>query len=351
MARLARGDGHSAALNARQCRDDADAELGTQLHHAAGVGHGANDRARVVQRVAVGWHGLAQAQSLTSRSRVHIAFTLEVAEVAPCRHGSGGFIGDAQIDHAVGRLHRQRPDFVGCHAAQAAAFDHRRAAHADARALGGDDHIAASEHRRVAGKAAAGHDADQGHLPRQRGQAREARAVQAGHHWRVDVARPTATAFGVEHEGQLQPRRKFEHAVAFLMVEVALRAGQHGVVVGHHGNARALRAEGRGVDRARASDEAVGRRVALQIIQAAPAALRGHGECAVLGEAAFVEQGGDVLARRALALGVARGHGIRPRRVVEPAAPRLQRQQRWPRRLVFFRTGHCRRGFRCCVRC
>ena len=48
-----------------------------------------------------------------------------------------------------------RADLVGREHAEPAALDHRRAAHADVRVLGGDDDVAGAEQRGVAGEAAA----------------------------------------------------------------------------------------------------------------------------------------------------------------------------------------------------
>ena len=60
-------------------------------------------------------------------------------------------------------LHAIGPIAVGSYDAEAAALDHRRAAHADVRVGGGDDHVAAAEERGVAGEAVARVDADERH--------------------------------------------------------------------------------------------------------------------------------------------------------------------------------------------
>ena len=219
-----------------------------------------------------------------------------------------GLVGHQHVDDAVGRLHRRRPHRIGVDTPQAAAFDHRRPAHADAGGLRRDHHVAAAQQRRVAGEAAPVHDAHQRHLPRQRGQAREAGAVQARHAQPVDIARPAAAAFGEQHQRQLLRRGQRQQAVGLGVVEDALRAGEHGVVVGHHRHRPAA-------DQAGAGDEPVGRCVALQVVEAAAAALRRHRERAVLGEAAGVEQVVDVLARTAPACCVAPCHRFGPRGV------------------------------------
>src|SRR5439155_892269 len=65
---------------------------------------------------------------------------------------------DEDVDDAIGRLERDRTDLGRMIDAEAAAFDHGGAAHADRGVLGGDDDIAASEHRGIAGEAIAGDD-------------------------------------------------------------------------------------------------------------------------------------------------------------------------------------------------
>ena len=207
------------------------------------------------------------------------------------------------------------------HAAQAAAFDHRRPAHADAGAVGGDDHVAAAQQRGIAGKTAAVHDADHRHLAGQAREALEGGAVQPGDGDRIDIARPAAATFGKQHQRQALLLAQLEQPVALAVVEEALRAGQHGVVVGHDRDTRALGTELARIDAAGAGDQPVGRRVALQVVQAAPAALRRHREGAVLEQAAGVEQIVDVLARSAPALRMAPLHGLGAGLVAEQPAP------------------------------
>ena len=57
----------------------------------------------------------------------------------------------------------ERADRVGLERAQAAALDHRRAAHPERGALGGDDQVRAAGEHRVAGEAAPGDDRDPRH--------------------------------------------------------------------------------------------------------------------------------------------------------------------------------------------
>ena len=242
-------------------------------------------------------------------------------------------VGHPHIDHAARRQHRQRPDVIGMHAAQPAAFDHGRPAHADAAALSGDDHLAAAQQRGVAGEAAPCDHAHQRHLAREGGQAREGGAVQAGNDARVDITRAPAAAFSEQHHGQFLAQRQLQQAVTLLVVEGTLCAGQHGVVVGHHRHGGSRRAVYGGIDRAGAGDQAVGRGLALQLARAAAAALGGHGEATVFGEAAGVEQLRQVFARGAPALGVARGHGLGPCAVSQQLAARQQCGERRAGRL------------------
>jgi len=83
--------------------------------------------------------------------------------------------------------------------AEAAALDHRRAAHADARVLGGDHHVAAAEQCGVAGEAVARGDADQRHEAAELGEQRERAAVEARDDRHVDVARASTATLGEQH--------------------------------------------------------------------------------------------------------------------------------------------------------
>ena len=87
------------------------------------------------------------------------------------------------------------------------------------------------------------------------------------------------------------------------MIAHALCACEHGGVVGQHYGTVA-------VDGGGTCDHAVGGRVGGQVFGAAPARLRGDGQCAVFAEAARVAQVGQVLTGAALALCVALGHGV-----------------------------------------
>ncbi len=69
--------------------------------------------------------------------------------------------------------------------------------------------------------------------------------VQAGDDRHVDVARPAAAALGEQHHRQPLARRDGEQAIGLLVVAHALRAGEHGRVVGHDDGARARRRRSR----------------------------------------------------------------------------------------------------------
>ena len=114
----------------------------------------------------------------------------------------------------------------------------------------------------------------------------------------VGVARAPAAALGEHDQGQPLPLGQLEQPVGLAVVHVALGAGQHAVVVGHHRDRTA-------VDRRGAQDQPVGRGARDEVIQRAAAALRRDGQRAVLGEAARVGQVGDVLPGRPASGGVA----------------------------------------------
>ena len=172
-----------------------------------------------------------------------VVATLEVSQ-QPLRHRDGlGLVGDDDVDHAVGRLHRDRSDVVGLDLAEPAAGDHRGPAHADRRVLGGDDQIGAPGDDRVAGKAAALDDRDPWHHPRQCRPQLERARVERRDDGVVRVAGTSAAALGEEHGGQPHPLDEFEEPVLLSMAERALCTGKHGVVVGQHRARAALVAE------------------------------------------------------------------------------------------------------------
>ena len=140
--------------------------------------------------------------------------------------------------------------------------------------------------------------ATSGTRPDSRGGQPERRHVEAGHRGRVGVAGPPAAALGEHDQGQPLPLGQLEQPVGLAVVHVALGAGQHAVVVGHHRDRAA-------VDRRGAQDQAVGRGARDEVVQRAAAALRRDGQRAVLGEAARVGQVGDVLPGRSASGGVA----------------------------------------------
>ena len=196
------------------------------------------------------------------------------------------------------------PIVLGGEDAEPAALDHGRATHADVGVGGGDDDVAASEQRGVAGEAASRDDADEGHLAAQRAEEREGLGVEPGHDGHVGVAGAAAAALGEEDDREAQPLDELEEAVLLAVVHLALGAGQDGVVVREHGAAGPFLAEEVAVDPADAGDEAVGRRVGDEVLGAAARPLGRDDEAAVLLEAARVAQVLDVLPGRPPPAGV-----------------------------------------------
>ena len=322
MARIGGGDRDRMAAQPRQRGDHAEPELGAQLDHAVAIGQRADDSARVEHRLPARGNCVAQ-RALVIAARIGQRTLVPCQDAARLAHRNR-FVVDQQIDAAGARNRVGRPHRLGCHHAQAAPFDHRRAAHADAGAARRDHIVAAAEQRGVAGEAIAFDDADRRHLPRQRGQRAERRAVQTRYRRGIHVAGAPATAFGEQHERQLQLGSHLEQSIGLAVVVVALRAGQHRIVVGHRGHARALGPEVARMHQPHAGDQPVGRRVLLQVVERSAAALRGDGIGAVLDEAVGIEQRRDVLACRAPALRMARAHHLRPRRIGQQRAARMQ---------------------------
>ena len=241
-------------------------------------------------------------------------------------HGDGlGLVGDADVDDAAAQLDVDRTDLVGREHAEAAALDHRRTAHADVGVLGGDDHVAGPEQRGVAGEAAAGVDADRRHDAVEAGHRRERRR----HERDGPGSCPSDEALAVSPvrlppvparppppsvkntTGQAPRLGQLEHAVGLRVVDRALGAGEHGVVVGAARRCGPVGAEAVAVDAADAADHAVGRELADDLLHRQAGARRQH-EAAVLDERAVVAEVVDVLAGRALVGPAAPGDGVGP---------------------------------------
>ena len=105
-----------------------------------------------------------------------------------------------------------------------------------------------------------------------------------------------------------------EHAVGLLVVLGALGAGQHRVVVGHHGAPGVLRADQLAVDLADADHHAVGGGAQHPLFQGVPVSERSRAAVTVgpySAKRAGIAQVGDVLADGAPALGVPLARGRR----------------------------------------
>ena len=100
-------------------------------------------------------------------------------------------------------LHRAGADLFGLEHAQATAFDHGRTTHADVAVLRGDDHIAATQKRRVACKAAPRHHAHHRHAAIEPGKGGESRQIQTGHDGHIHIAGSATTAFGEQDHRQI----------------------------------------------------------------------------------------------------------------------------------------------------
>ena len=249
--------------------------------------------------------------------------SLEVGEVL-LRGGDGfGLVFDGDIGDAVGGLHVHRADLLGEEDAEAAAFDHRRAAHADVRVGGGDDDVAAAQQGGVPGEAAARNDADGRHVAAQAAHRGERGRVQRAAGESVVRRRcglaagalaagagAAAAAFGEEHDRDVPLLGDLEHAVGLGVVDGALRAGKHGVVVGEDNGAGGVLVEEVAVDAPDAGDHAVGRELVDDLLHRQARAGREH-EAAVLHERAGIAEVVDVLAGGALAGLAAAGDGVR----------------------------------------
>ena len=173
-------------------------------------------------------------------------------------------------------------------------------------------HVAAAQQHRIAGEAAAGGDADQRHQAAQPREAVERVELQAADRDRVGVAAAPAAAFREQHQRDAPLLGQLEDAVLLLVALLALRAGEHRVIVGHDGDATALRREMRAVDARHAHDQRIRLRRVDQGLQVGRAAAGGDHQRAILGEGTGVAQIGDVLACGPLVGAAAARHGIGP---------------------------------------
>ena len=149
----------------------------------------------------------------------------EVRQVAPCGGDRLRVVVHPQVDDAVGVLDVDRPDLCGLVGAEAAALDHRRAAHADAGVLGCDHHVTAAEQRGVTGKAVAGGDSDQRNQPAQPREQIEGAAVEARDVRPVDVTGPPSASFREQHHRQPAALGHLEKPVLLEVVAHPLGAG------------------------------------------------------------------------------------------------------------------------------
>ena len=262
----------------------------------------------VVRAPPVLGHDVAQRGRVAVDPRV--VRPVEVSEVLLGDLHGFALVRHRDVDDAVGHLHAHRPDLVRREQSEPAAFDHGRAAHADVRSVGGDDHVAAPEDRGVAREAPAGHHTDERHQPAQLAEKAKGQAVEAGDSRAVRVTRPAAAAFGEEHDRRAQLRGQLEQPVLLAMVLQALRAREHRVVVGHHDRRPP-------VDRRQTADQTVRRRLRDQLVDGPPPTLRGDHRRSVLDQAAGIDQVGDVLPRRPLPGLAPPRHGVVPL-LVEP---------------------------------
>ena len=268
----------------------------TQLEHRPLVGHQLEGPPHVVDPAPIRGHDVPEQLLVRCAPLAHVP--LEVRQIAAGRLDGLLLVGAEDVDDPVRHLHRDRADVLGGEHAQPAALDHGGPTHPDVGVGSGDDDVAASEQRGVAGEAAPRHDADQRHEPAQRAEPGEGLGVEPGDHGHVGVAGPAAAALGEEDHGQPQAFDELEEPVLLLVVHLALGAGQHGIVVRQHGTARPFSVEEVTVDPTDAGDEAVGGRVGDEVLGAAARPLGRDDEPAVLLEAAGVAQVLDVLPRR-----------------------------------------------------
>jgi hypothetical protein len=283
--------GHEAerrALDSDKPGNHARAEAGSQFEERVAVRQGFDNLADIIGTAPIFRDQIAQ-QDLILRFPFP-RFSLEIRDVLLGSDDGRGFVFHGDIHHAVGRLHIDRTDVARCETAQAAALDHHRPPHADVRIPRGNNDIATTQEGRITGKTVTGDNAHQGNLAAQLGKQAEGGQIEPGNHdaLGVRIPGPSPSALGKENQGCALFIGQLEKPVHLFMIEVALGAGQHRIVVGHDHAAGRLFTKLRRVDRSKPRDQAIGRRSGNEIVNRAPAALGGYVERAVFDKTALV---------------------------------------------------------------
>ena len=236
---------------------------------------------------------------------------LEIRQIFLGNVGGLVLVAHQNIDDAVGHLGGHRANFLGGVDAQATALDHRWAAHAQGRALGRDDHVAARHQRGVAGETSSVDHGDQRHQPAQLRERCERMGVHGDAGADVIFAGPSAAALAVQHQRKFEPLRQFEHAILLVVVAVSLGAGEHGVIVVHQCRPRSCLVEQIAVNGAHARDYPVPGGVFPQRLDTVAPMLPGHDQRPVFFERSGIHQPVDILARHAVAEFPATSDGVR----------------------------------------
>ena len=135
------------SLDPHQRGDDPRAELAAQLQHRVGVGQQLDERTHVVHLHPVLGDRVPEPPLVRALPAVDRA--PEVGEVLLRDADRFRFVGDTDVDDTGRGRHVDRTDLLRFDAAEATAFDHRGARHAEVRVLGRDDGVAAPEQGRV----------------------------------------------------------------------------------------------------------------------------------------------------------------------------------------------------------
>ena len=301
---------HGTAVQPRQPGDHPLRPATAQLDEGTSVEQPVDRAADVEHAQPILWHHVPQQPLVRRISARHPP--LEKRQQPPREIGRLRLILCQHVDRTAVPMHLDRPDFLGRIDAEPTALDHCRATDADMRVARGDRDVAAAEQHGIARKGIAGRDPDPRRNTGQRGKAAERRHVEPRRADRIDVPRPSPAALGIEDDRQLQLARNTEQPIGLAVVHMALRARQHGIVIGEAKALGGFLAMIRGIHRADPADQAVGGGVAHQIVEGPAPSLRRDRQRAIFDEAARIEQVVDILARRALVGAPPPLHGCRP---------------------------------------
>ncbi|GDY58967.1 hypothetical protein SVIO_095900 [Streptomyces violaceusniger] len=306
--RLARHEADRPTVDPAEGRDQVGGEIRAQLQDFAEVGEADDDFPHVVGPPGVRRHDVPQGGGRRHRfGRLQTA--LEVRQVGRDQVVHPGLVRRHRVRRAGRGVHPRGADLLRGQPLAQRGLHQRRPGHSGRRALRGHHEVAQPGEDRVSRERPPRHRAYGRHPAGEAGERGEdGLATATGAQGRL--LHSVSRALGEDHHRQGAFLGELEHPGQLGVVDIALAARQHGVVVGGDGERAATQPGDAG-------DEAVRGGVEFR--------LRRSGEHSVLAERAGVGQRGHPLARGPPAPGSLPGDGLGAGGVGGPAPEFLQR--------------------------